>query len=86
MIENIISAHTKERRKKETGKIRPDLGGEGGRVYVLCFMVVTFPTSHLERSPLKALATKNTAPIQRSSKEKFNDKNRLKKKRRILFK
>jgi len=37
---------------------------ERGRVYVLDAMVVTFPTSHVERSPLKARAPSNTAPQQ----------------------
>jgi len=41
-------------------------------------MVVTFPTCHVERSPLKAPADSNTAPQQQN---KFNDKNELKKKR-----
>jgi len=44
--------------------------GNGERVYesvyVLRFMVVTFPTFHAERSPLKAPAKENTAPQQQT--------------------
>ena len=46
-------------------------------VNVLVSMIVTFPTSHLERSQLKATAPLNTA---HSNKEKSKDKNGLKKK------
>ena len=54
-------------------------------MYVLDPMLVTCPTSHAERSPLKAIALKNTAPP--SNKEKSKDKNGWKKKRkRALFK
>ena len=54
-------------------------------MYVLCCMVVTFPTCQVERSPLKAVAKANTAP--HSNKKKSKDKNGLKrKKERALFK
>ena len=54
-------------------------------MYVLLCMSVTLPTAHLERSPLKSPAPKNTAP--QSNKEKYNDKNGLEKKEeRALFK
>ena len=47
---------------------------------LLSNMVVTFPTTHAEISPLKAWAFQNTAP--HSNKEKSNDKNELEKKER----
>ena len=56
MFKNRISAATERRREKEAAKKRTDLGEGGKRVYVLPYMVVTFPTCHLERSPLKAPA------------------------------
>ena len=53
---------------------------------LLSNMVVTFPTCHVERSPLKAPAASNTVHHS-SNKEKSNDKNGLKKKEeRALFK
>ena len=56
-------------------------------MYVLPYMVVTFPTCHLERLPLKTLAELNTAPHS-SNKEKSNNKNGVEKKKeeRALFK
>jgi hypothetical protein len=48
-----IRVHTKKRKKEAS---------EGKKVYVLFSMVVTFPTFHAERLPLKALAPSNTAP------------------------
>ena len=55
-------------------------------MYVLIAMFVTFPTSHAERSPLKAPAPINTAP--HSNREKSRDKNGLEKKKEesTLFK
>jgi len=50
-----ISAATERKREIEAAKKRPDLE-EGGRVYVLLYMFVTFPTCQVERSPLKAAA------------------------------
>ena len=55
--------------QKEEGKLRkpkkiPDLAENGERVHILSFMVVTFPTCQVERSPLKAPAKENTAPQQ----------------------
>ena len=47
---------------------------------VLSFIVVTFPTCQVERSPLKAPAPENTAP--QSNKEKSNNKNGIEKKKR----
>ena len=53
-------------------------------MYVLFFMLITFPTCQVERSPLKAPAYRNTA---HSKKEKTKDKNGLEKKEeRALFK
>ena len=46
----------KEEGKNNQPKQRPDLGTGGGRVHVLEFMYVTFPTCHAERLPLKAPA------------------------------
>ena len=69
MFKNRISAATERRREIEAAKKRPDLGeGGGGRMYVLDFMVVTFPTCQVERSPLKAPAWANTAPQQQQRK------------------
>ena len=52
---------------------------ETGKVYVLYLMIVTFPTSHVEISPLKSVAKRNTAPQQQQRKSNDN------KKRRTLF-
>jgi hypothetical protein len=49
-------------------------------VYVLFNMVVTFPTCHVERSPLKAPAVLNTATHMQQQKEKSKDKNGRRKK------
>jgi hypothetical protein len=57
----------KEEGEIEATKKRPDLG-EGGRVYVLRSMFVTFPTCQVERSRLKAAAPSNTAPQQQQRK------------------
>ena len=60
----IVSTGTKE---KETAEKRPDLGqGREEKIvymymYVLAYMVVTFPTSQAERSQLKSPAVRNTA-------------------------
>ena len=59
MFKNRISAAT-GRRKKEAPKKDPIWEERGKRVYVLPDMAVTFPTCHLERSPLKASAPANT--------------------------
>ena len=67
-----MKSDNKGEKEKETAKERPDLG-EGERVYVLKYMFVTFPTCQVERSPLKAAASANTAP--HSNKEKSKDKN-----------
>ena len=80
MFKNRISTDTERRREKKQRTKRPDLGEGGKRVYVLPYMVVTFPTCHLERLPLKTLAELNTAP--HSNKEKSMDKNGIGKKRR----
>ena len=64
LFNNRISAATKKRREIEAAKNRPDLGEGGERVYVLAAMSVTFPTCHVERSPLKSPASLNTAPQQ----------------------
>ena len=66
----IISASAKKgRRKKETANKIPDLVERGvERVYLLDSIIVTFPTCHLERSPLKAVAPANTAPHTEKSK------------------
>ena len=95
LIENtctcIISAGTKGKRGGKSCQKKPILK-RGEKVYVLAYIPVTLPsphpitflTSHVERSPLKATAPENTAP--RSNNENSNDKNRLKKKReRKLF-
>ena len=86
MFKNIINASTKnkEGKKKQPKKDLILRGGE--RVYVLFHMVITFPTSHVERSPLKAPASENTAPYQQ--KEKSKDENGLEKKKeeRALYK
>jgi len=69
MFKNIINASTKnkEGKKKQPKKDLILRGGE--RVYVLFHMVITFPTSHVERSPLKAPALQNTdAPQQQKRK------------------
>jgi len=57
LFKNIISAGTKkeEKGKRNSQKIDPILE-RGGGVHVLDIMVVTFPTCHVERSPLKAPA------------------------------
>jgi hypothetical protein len=61
LFKNRISAATERRREIEAAKsTRSWRGGE--RVYVLFCMFATFPTCHLERSPLKAPAPRNTAP------------------------
>ena len=52
-IESVLPQ--KEEGKIEATKKRPDLE-RGGWVNVLVAMIVTFPTSHAERSPLKAPA------------------------------
>jgi hypothetical protein len=71
-------------KKKSTQKKDPTLEREE-RVYVLDCMRVTFPTCHLERSPLKARAFQNTAP--HSNKEKSKRKmGRKNKEERALFK
>ena len=75
MIKNRISAATERRKEIEAAKQRPDLGEGEERVYVLLYMSVTFPTSHVERSQLKSPAYINTAP-----QKSFKDKNGLKKK------
>ena len=69
LFQNKISA---TQRKSTQKKLHVAFGEEKKRMYVLCSMVVTFPTSHEERSLLKAVASFNTA---HSNKEKFNDKN-----------
>jgi hypothetical protein len=51
-----ISARQKNKKEKKEAEKRPDLVERRGKVYVLPRMVTTFPTCHLERSPLKALA------------------------------
>ena len=80
MYTNRISAATERRKgKQKQPKKDPILERERGKVYVLCFMVVTFPTCQVERSPLKALAPQNTAP---SNQEKSKDTNGLEKKKR----
>ena len=85
LFKNRISAATERRRGKEAAKKRPDLGEGGETVYVLPCMVVTFPTSQVERSPLKAPADRNTAPQQQRKVQ--GHKNGLKKKgERALFK
>ena len=53
----------KEEGKIEAAKKKTNLR-KGGRVYVLYCMFDTFPTCHVERSPLKAAAPLNTAPQQ----------------------
>ena len=54
-------------------------------MYVLAYMVVTFPTCQVDRSLLKSPASKNTAPPQQ--RKESNDKNGLEKKEeRALFK
>ena len=84
MFKNRISTSTKNQDGKKKPKKDPILE-RGERMYVLCFMVVTCPTCHVERSLLKARASSNTAP--HSNKEKSKDKNGLKKKEeRALFK
>ncbi len=72
LFKNKISATIKTEGKKKQPKI-------WGSVCVLYIMVVTFPTCHAERSPLKVLAPSNTAP--HSNKEKSNNKNGIEKKR-----
>ena len=54
LFENRISAE-KEAGKKKQPKIDP-IVERGESVYVLAYMFVTVPTSHVERSPLKAPA------------------------------
>ena len=61
--------------QKEEGKIETATIKDKMRLYILACMVVTFPTCHLERSPLKSPAYINTAP--HSNKEKSKDKNGL---------
>ena len=75
------SVQAQKRRKRQPINKRPDLGEGGERVNVLFAMRYTFPTCHLERSPLKALLWSNTAP-HHNNKEKSKDKNGLKKNRR----
>ena len=64
LFKNKISAATERRREIEDAKKDPILERGGKRVYVLYCMVVTFPTCHAERSPLKTVARRNTAPQQ----------------------
>ena len=78
MFKKRISADTERRRGKEAAKTRLDIGEGVERVYVLFSMFVTFPTSHVERLPLKASANLNTAPQQQI---KVHDKNGLEKRR-----
>ena len=80
MFKNRISAATERRRGNRSSQKKTRSWRGEGRVYVLDCMVVTFPTCHAERSPLKAVAPLNTAPQQQRDKEKSKDKNRLKKK------
>jgi hypothetical protein len=61
LFKNRISAATERRREIEAAKKETGSWREGGRVYVLYCMVVTFPTCQAERSPLKATARSNTA-------------------------
>jgi hypothetical protein len=74
----------KEEGEIEATKKRPDLG-EGGRVYVLCSMFVTFPTCQAERLPLKARAALNTAP-QQQRKVRMIKMGEKKKGERALYK
>jgi len=62
----------KEGRKKQPEK-DPILERKGERVYVLPCMVVTFPTSQVERSPLKAAASLNTAPPRHTAAKQRKD-------------
>jgi len=57
----------------------PILGRGKEELYVLAYMFVTSPTSHVEISPLKLPAPLNTAPQQQ---EKSNDKNGWQRKKR----
>jgi len=70
LIKNEISTFTKkeEGKKRIHPKMTRSLRGDK-RVYVLCVMRVTFPTSHAERSPLNAPASSNTA---QQPQRKFN--------------
>jgi hypothetical protein len=69
MGSNIISRHKRKKDgKKRNTKKRPDLGEGRERAHVLFCMFVTFPTSHVERSPLKEPAYSNTAPQQQQRK------------------
>jgi len=56
LFKNRISAAQKEEGKKKMPKKDPILKRGRERVYVLDCMVVTSPTSHVERLPLKAPA------------------------------
>jgi len=70
----VLCTGTKEGKKKQPKKNTIWREGiEEKIVYVLAYMVVTFPTSQAERSRLKALAMRNTAP--HSNSEKSKDKN-----------
>jgi hypothetical protein len=64
LFKNIISAqqHTGKGEKKLERK------GGGGRVNLLDVMTVTFPTSQVERSPLKAPAPANTVYMYTATK------------------
>ena len=63
LFKNRMSAATERRRGKRSSLKKTQSFGEGGgRVYVLDLMSVTFPTCHLERSPLKAPLKANTVP------------------------
>ena len=66
LFKNRISAATENKEEKgNRSSQKKDLILErGGRMYVLYAMVVTFPTCHVERLPLKAPAPLNTAPQQ----------------------
>ena len=55
LFKNIINASKKGRKEKRSCQKKTDIE-EGEKEYVLAFMVVTFPTSHVERSLLKAPA------------------------------
>ena len=59
-----IQVHVKKgrRQRRKSEKKDPILLEKEKRVYVLEYMVVTFPTCHAERLPLKAPAPQNTAP------------------------